>query len=193
MFKRFTEGARNVVIQARTEARRRNDTQIGSQHLLLAMVTTDCGIATRVLTGAGMDAARVDAEIDRLADTPARVLDAADAAALRTIGIDLDAVLAHLEESFGPKALRSPSPTPRRESLWPGGAGATRFTPRSKKIIELALREAIRLGHPAIGAEHVLLGLLRDGAGQGARILTDARIPLDRLRDETVAAMAQAA
>jgi ATP-dependent Clp protease ATP-binding subunit ClpC len=45
------------------------------------------------------------------------------------------------------------------------------FTPRAKKVLELSLREAIRLGHNYIGTEHVLLGLLREGEGVAAQIL----------------------
>jgi ATP-dependent Clp protease ATP-binding subunit ClpC len=45
------------------------------------------------------------------------------------------------------------------------------FTPRAKKCLELALREALQLGHDYIGAEHVLLGIVREGEGVGAQIL----------------------
>jgi ATP-dependent Clp protease ATP-binding subunit ClpC len=45
------------------------------------------------------------------------------------------------------------------------------FTPRAKKVVELALREALQLGHNYIGTEHVLLGLIREGEGIGASIL----------------------
>ncbi len=55
------------------------------------------------------------------------------------------------------------------------GKGATSghipFTPRAKKCLELALREALQLGHDYIGTEHVLLGIVREGDGVGAQIL----------------------
>jgi ATP-dependent Clp protease ATP-binding subunit ClpC len=46
------------------------------------------------------------------------------------------------------------------------------FTPRAKKVLELSMREALNLGSPYIGAEHLLLGLLREGEGAGWQILT---------------------
>src|SRR5215469_18788597 len=45
------------------------------------------------------------------------------------------------------------------------------FTPRAKKCLELSLREALQLGHDYIGAEHVLLGILRESEGVAAQIL----------------------
>ena len=49
--------------------------------------------------------------------------------------------------------------------------GSPPFTPRSKKVLELSLREALQLGHAYIGTEHMLLGLIREGEGIGATIL----------------------
>jgi ATP-dependent Clp protease ATP-binding subunit ClpA len=51
------------------------------------------------------------------------------------------------------------------------GAGHIPFTPRAKKCLELALREALQLGHDYIGTEHVLLGIVREGEGVAAQIL----------------------
>jgi ATP-dependent Clp protease ATP-binding subunit ClpA len=56
------------------------------------------------------------------------------------------------------------------------------FTPRAKKVLELGLREALRLGHNYIGTEHLLLGLIREGDGLGARLLKDQAGDLDRVR-----------
>jgi hypothetical protein len=50
-------------------------------------------------------------------------------------------------------------------------SGHIPFTPRAKKCLELALREALQLGHDYIGTEHVLLGIVREGEGVGAQIL----------------------
>jgi ATP-dependent Clp protease ATP-binding subunit ClpC len=65
-------------------------------------------------------------------------------------------------------------------------AGRIPFTPRAKKVLELALREALSLGHNYIGTEHVLLGLAREDEGVGARILRDLGADADRIRDEVV-------
>jgi ATP-dependent Clp protease ATP-binding subunit ClpC len=56
------------------------------------------------------------------------------------------------------------------------------FTPRSKKALELSLREALRLHHNYIGPEHILLGLLREGGGLAARLLTDLGADPSRVR-----------
>jgi PPOX class probable F420-dependent enzyme len=64
--------------------------------------------------------------------------------------------------------------------------GQVPFTPRAKKVLELALREAIALGHDYIGTEHVLLGLVREGEGVAAQILSDSGLTADRVRDELI-------
>jgi ATP-dependent Clp protease ATP-binding subunit ClpC len=52
-------------------------------------------------------------------------------------------------------------------------AGEIPFTPRAKHVLELSLREAASLRHSTIGAEHILLGLIRENGGVAARILAD--------------------
>jgi len=191
MFERFTDRARSVVNDARTEAKALQHAHIGTEHLLLAMLTADGGIAHQVLIDAGLDAPGVRADIERLVTAAPRLLGEEDAAALRTIGIDLDTVLARIEESFGPDALE-PQPPPRRRGLL-GRRQHGRFTPRSKKVLELSLREAIRLGHRTIGTEHILLGLIREGDGLAALIITKRGIKLDALRQSIHSALGKAA
>ena len=58
------------------------------------------------------------------------------------------------------------------------------FTPRSKKVLELALREAMRLEHNYIGTEHILLGLVRENEGVVARALSDLGVSPDDVRGE---------
>jgi hypothetical protein len=60
------------------------------------------------------------------------------------------------------------------------------FTPRSKKVLELALREAMHLEHNYIGTEHILLGLVRESEGVGARVLSDLGVSPDDVRRELV-------
>jgi ATP-dependent Clp protease ATP-binding subunit ClpC len=64
--------------------------------------------------------------------------------------------------------------------------GQIPFTPRAKKVLDLALREALSLGHNWIGTEHVLLGLARESDGVAMQILLDHGVGADRLRDEVV-------
>jgi ATP-dependent Clp protease ATP-binding subunit ClpC len=56
------------------------------------------------------------------------------------------------------------------------------FTPRAKKVLELALREALQLGHDYIGTEHILLGLVREGEGVAAQVLVALGADLERVR-----------
>jgi ATP-dependent Clp protease ATP-binding subunit ClpA len=60
------------------------------------------------------------------------------------------------------------------------------FTPRAKKILELALREALQLQHNYIGTEHILLGLVREGEGVGALIIKAHGADLDALREAVI-------
>lgn len=60
------------------------------------------------------------------------------------------------------------------------------FTPRSKKVLELALREALSLEHNYVGTEHILLGLVREHEGLAVRILTDSGAPAEKVRNEVI-------
>ena len=61
-------------------------------------------------------------------------------------------------------------------------SGHIPFTPRSKKVLELSLREAMQLGHNYIGTEHILLGLVREGEGVAAQVLVARGADLKRVR-----------
>jgi hypothetical protein len=63
------------------------------------------------------------------------------------------------------------------------GLGQIPFTPRAKKVLELALREALSLGDQHIGSEHILLGLVRESDGLAMRILLDQNVDADKVRD----------
>ena len=65
-------------------------------------------------------------------------------------------------------------------------AGQIPFTPRTKKILELALREALSLGHDYIGPEHILLGLVRENEGVATRILLDFGAEPEKIRMEVI-------
>jgi ATP-dependent Clp protease ATP-binding subunit ClpC len=64
--------------------------------------------------------------------------------------------------------------------------GQIPFTPRAKKVLELALREALSLGHNYIGTEHILLGLIREEEGVATRILIDLDAEPDKVRSEVM-------
>jgi predicted nucleotide-binding protein len=90
------------------------------------------------------------------------------AKALESLGISLEAVRNQVEEIIG-QGGSSPS-------------GHIPFTPRAKKVLELSLREALQLGHNYIGTEHILLGLIREGEGVAAQVLTSRGAGLARVR-----------
>jgi hypothetical protein len=98
------------------------------------------------------------------------------AKALESLGISLEAVRAEVEEIIG------------RGAEQPGGH--IPFTPRSKKVLELSLREALELGHNYIGTEHILLGLLREGQGVGAQVLVKLGAGRDQVRQQVVQLLA---
>jgi len=64
--------------------------------------------------------------------------------------------------------------------------GQIPFTPRAKKVLELAIREALSLGHNYIGTEHILLGLARENEGVGVRILREFDVDAEKIRNEII-------
>jgi ATP-dependent Clp protease ATP-binding subunit ClpA len=161
MFERFTTEAREVVMAAQAEARECHAGRIATEHLLLGLLRDPDSAGARLLGRLGLTAGDARADVARLAQGGAPGL---DAGALATLGIDLEEVRSRVERTFGEGALA------RGTASVPGPTRVP-FAPGSKKSLELALREAIALGDRHIGAEHVLLGLMREGDGAAARIL----------------------
>lgn len=158
MFERFTKSAREAVTEAQTYAAELGHERIGDDHLLLAVRSGSGSSAARALADAGVDPTALRAEIERAHGQ----LGEDDAEALSALGIDLDAVRSKVEEAFGEGALDNGRPRRRL-------GGHIPFTKDAKKVLELALREAIRLGDRSIGSEHVLLGIIRaEGEGHAA-------------------------
>jgi ATP-dependent Clp protease ATP-binding subunit ClpA len=191
MFERFTTEARETVVRARGQAIELRHPAVGTEHLLLSMAD-DTGVAGDVLRSAGITAESVKAKIQQRVPPAPGLLTAQDAEALRSVGIDLDAVLARIEESFGPDALLPPAHTGRGWFGRKRGTGG-RFGPGAKKVLELSLREALRLKDNHISSGHVLLGLLRAGEGMGAQILAESGADLTVLRARTEQALRNAA
>jgi hypothetical protein len=71
--------------------------------------------------------------------------------------------------------------------------GEVGLTPRAKRVLELAIDEARRLGHNYIGTEHLLLGLAREGEGIAAGVLQSLGLDLDRIRHEVIRTLAESA
>ncbi|MBV9166875.1 MAG: hypothetical protein JO342_12070 [Solirubrobacterales bacterium] len=100
-----------------------------------------------------------------------------------------------VEEGIAARVLASFDVTPERVraqvvQIVGGGEEATGgqvpFTPRAKQVLELALREALSLGHNYIGTEHLLLGLLAENGGVAARVLPNLGADAGKLRDEVL-------
>lgn len=94
------------------------------------------------------------------------------AEALKALGISLEAVRQQVVEIIG-QGQQAPS-------------GHIPFTPRVKKVLELALREALQLGHNYVGTEHILLGLIREGDGVAAQVLVKLGADLNRTRQQVI-------
>lgn len=118
MFERFTDSARFVVVQAQVNARRLGHSYIGSEHLLMGAAMAD-EPAGAVLREHGVTVERIEATILSTIG-PLRGL---DREALASIGIDLDAVRARIEASFGPNALTRELPVDshNRRPAWGKG------------------------------------------------------------------------
>ena len=195
MFERFTAAAREAVVQAQLEARALEHGHIGTEHVLLALLADTDG-PTAAALGVTHDAVR-DEVRRRVRNTPdvQPDRDEADAAALRAIGIDLDQVRRTIEENFGPGALHLPNPQPKRRVGWwrRATSGHIPFTPRAKKVLELSLREAIRLKQNYIAPEHIALGVLRENGGLAALILAESGADFAAARARLEASLRQAA
>lgn len=94
------------------------------------------------------------------------------AQALEAMGISLESVREQVEEIIG-QGTEAPS-------------GHIPFTPRAKKVLEYSLREALQLGHNYIGTEHILLGLIREGDGVAAQVLTNLGADLPSVRQQVI-------
>jgi ATP-dependent Clp protease ATP-binding subunit ClpA len=151
---------------ARMEARRLGHHYLGAEHLLIGLLLEGDNLAARVLVANGLDLERVRTELDRLIDRG--VLPGpqpSDGELLATLGVDLEAVHARLQASFGDQAYWEAAQRVRRRPSQP-----VTHTPHIRtdptplvcaRAMGIAAHEAIARDQE-IGPEHLLLGLLRD-------------------------------
>src|SRR5258705_3107517 len=95
------------------------------------------------------------------------------ATVLNNLGLDLDRIRQEVETMVSAS----------------GGTmtiGEIPFTPRAKRVLELAVEEARSLGHNYVGTEHLLLGLIREGEGVAAKVLLELGVDRKRVREETL-------
>lgn len=185
MFERFTQAARDVVVDAQAQARALRHAEINAEHLLLAVAARPDGPA-RVLQEHGVT-------YDALAQDVA-VLGDADAEALASLGIDLAAVRRQVEADFGPGALERPRV--RRVGLLRRKVlvheASLPFVASARRALEQSLRAALSLHSRSIGVEHLLLGLLADEQSPARALLrrrgADPDAVVARLRADLTAA-----
>ena len=139
MFERFTDRARRVVVLAQDEARGLKHNYIGTEHLLLGLISEGEGVAAKALAMMDINDGDVRASV------------------IEIIGEGEKTVEGHIP-----------------------------FTPRAKRVFELSLREALQLGHNYIGTEHLLLGLLKEGEGVAAQVLTKRGADLSQVRQNVI-------
>ena len=95
------------------------------------------------------------------------------ARALENLGVDIEALALEIEQ----QCQRGTATVSSDEIA---------FTPRAKKVLELAVDEARRFNHSYIGTEHILLGLIKEGEGIAAKVLQDMKIDLGRVQAEII-------
>src|SRR5207248_2960320 len=217
MHDKFTERVRKVIYLAREEAARLQHDYIGTEHLLLGVIREGEGIAATVLNNLGLDLDRIRQEVENMVSasggtmtigeipfTPRakRVLELAveEARALGHNYVGTEHLLLGLlreGEGVAAQVLGSFDITLERVRAQvarivgrgeEATSGQVPFTPRVKTVLELALREALSLGHNFIGTEHILLGLVRENEGVAARILVDFHADAEQVRDEVLRA-----
>jgi hypothetical protein len=162
MFDRFTERARKVMTLARQEAQKLRNDYIGTEHILLGLLQEGSGVASHVLKNLGVDLQRARGEMDCLIEP-----------GTSPVSPQRSGVRRVLESVLGGRGRNS-------------GEGQLPFTPRAKRVLELALEEAANLGHNYIGTEHLLLGLVREEDGPAAHVLRNLGIRTERIREQIV-------
>ncbi|HZG14768.1 MAG TPA: ATP-dependent Clp protease ATP-binding subunit [Candidatus Bathyarchaeia archaeon] len=97
------------------------------------------------------------------------------AKALQSLGLGLDKIQSEVESLIGrgTEQGNTTNYTPN-------------YTPRAKKVIELSMDEARKLGHTYVGTEHILLGLIREGEGIAARIMNNLGVSLNKARQQVL-------
>ncbi len=185
MFERLSGSGRNVMVRAQEEAMAAGHSWLGTEHLLLALIGDADGLPATALRGLGVKPEQIRAdflEVVGRCDRPAA--GPLDPGALAAIGIDLEEIRRRVEETFGPGALE-------QTRAWQQMRGL-RICPRAKKVLELAFREALRLGDQPVEPEHVLLGIARVHDSRAARLLA-RHVPLGRVYRAVIELMRRSA
>jgi len=157
-FKYFTERARRVMGLAESEARRLEHSYIGTEHMLLGLVSEGEGVAAHVLSSFGV-------ELDKTRN-------------------EIVSILKQGQEKSNPVLSKIKSAMVQGEIVIAGRQVA--LTKRARKVMGLAVDEAKLFGHKYIGTEHLLLGILREGEGLAVGVLQNLGVDLEKVRSETL-------
>lgn len=185
MFERFDQEARQAVFNARQEAVRAGQNEVGTEHLLAGLLAGS-GVGAEALTAAGLDLAGLRARLPAGSGlAPERL----DGDALASLGIDLDAVRRATDAAFGPGALERVVTRRGRRVI----ASGPRFRPDAKKALEMTLRNALRLGHNHMGSGHLLLGILDQPGNPALDLLAALGVNVAALRADVRRRLTRAA
>ncbi|SBU92886.1 Clp amino terminal domain-containing protein, pathogenicity island component [Streptomyces sp. Ncost-T6T-1] len=154
MFERFTRGARATVKGAVARAERTGAGSVTEEHLLLALLEQEGGRVSFAVTALGLRDRRSSLEASFAEARRRGGLTRADTEALAGIGIDVGAIVSHVEGTHGEGALDAD----RGGRRW-WRSGHRPFTPGAKTVLENSLRVALGRGDRFIGEEHLLLAL----------------------------------
>lgn len=219
----YTPGVKKVLADAAKEAKNFRHTYVGTEHILLGILSEHDGVPAAIFKDLGIDAEKVrqeimteltsaeqkptgaiaapsgEASISNFTPRAQQVLALARKEAdrfnhnfvgtehlllglvalgqgvavnvLAKLGINLETVRAEVEKQIGKG--------PDQKMI-----GNIPYTPRVKKVLALADKERVALNHKYLGTEHILLGLIREGDGVAARILTHFGLELEKTREE---------
>ncbi len=171
-----TSRVKKVIEIAFEEAKRMNSRHVGTEHLLLGLLIEGGGLAAHVLEDLGANLETVRLKIEELRPEGRRE---GEEPGLRPYwsGYQSSGELVAPLPGRTPASLLRPVPGPR-------------LTAEARSVITLAEEECLRLGAVAVGTEHLLLGILRQGSCQGASALAQAGLVLERVRTEVGTASA---
>jgi len=163
-FRNFTERARHVMALAVDEALRLEHNYVGTEHMLLGLVSEGEGVAVHVLSNFGI-------ELDRTRN-------------------EILSLLKQGQEKSNPVLSKIKTTMMQGEIVLAGRQAV--LTRRAKKVIELAVDEARSLGYHYIGSEHLLLGILREGEGLAVRVMKSLEVDLEKVRSEILQSLKHA-
>lgn len=168
MFAKFTERMRRVLEFSNQEAGELGHHYIGTEHLLLGLVREGHGVAAKALIDSG----------HTLEEVRQKTLELIERTVSNDTAHQLGSAIKGLfrnGQAVDGRAVNAGSPNP---------SGERGLTQRAKKVLEMAVEEAKRMDHHYIGTEHLLLGMLHEGEGLGARVLMqDCGLKLEAMRE----------